>query len=188
MDRREYLKLVGAASVGVVLPGCTPTDVEKARTVTARTGPDGTFSDYDLQFFGPSEFQVVRLLADVIIPADDRSGSASEARVPEFIDFTAWDRERYRVPLRGGIAWLNQACRDSFGADFASCTDEQRLEMAERLAWPEVAADDDAPGVAFFSLMRDMTASGFYSSRMGMEDLGYMGNVAIPEWTGCAES
>ena len=185
MDRRDYLKLMGIAAVGVTLPGCAPTDVEKARTVTARQEPDGTFADYALQFLTAAEFEDVAILADIIIPADDVSGSATDARVPEFIDFTLWDRPIYRTPFRGGLAWLNQACRDAFGTPLAACSETDRLAMAERLAWPEVAAEEDAIGVAFFSLMRDFTASGFYSSRMGVDDLGYMGNVAIAEWKGC---
>jgi hypothetical protein len=187
MDRREYLKLIGVGAVGATLPGCAPSEVEATLETTAAREPDGTFRNYAFRYFTEPEVQTVRILVDMIIPADGRSGSATDARVPEFIDFTAWDRESLRVPLRGGLAWLNSACLKSYQASFADCTDAQRRAMLERIAWPDVASDLDAPGVTFFNLIRDMTASGFFSSEMGVKDLGYMGNVAMPSWTGCQD-
>ncbi|MFT4603545.1 MAG: gluconate 2-dehydrogenase gamma chain [Rhodothermales bacterium] len=189
MDRREYLKLLGAASVGATLPGCAPSDeTERAARVAAGLDPldpPGDFAGYEPRFFTPAEFETVRLLADIIIPADATSGNASSARVPEFIDFTAWDRETFQVPLRGGLAWTDEACRRSYGSRFAECSIDARMDMVERLAWPKSAADEDAPGVTFFTLMRDMTASGFYSSEIGMTDVGFRGNQAIAVWKGC---
>ena len=189
MDRREYLKLLGAASVGATLPGCAPADeTERTARVAASldpVDPPGDFAGYEPRFFTPAEFETVRLLADIIIPADGVSGSATSARVPEFIDFTAWDRETFQIPLRGGLAWTDEACRRAYGSRFAECGAADQMLMVERLAWPNSAAPEDAPGVTFFTLMRDMTASGFYSSEIGMMDVGFRGNQAIAEWKGC---
>jgi gluconate 2-dehydrogenase subunit 3-like protein len=186
MDRREYLKLVGVATVGSAIPGCTPEDITQAAAVAGSRLPDGTFAEYAYRFFTPPEMDTIRMLADLIIPADERSGSASDARVPEFIDFTAWDRETLQIPLRGGLAWLDNTCRKSFESRFTECTPEERLSVLDRIAWPDVAEDVDGPGVAFFNLIRDMTASGFFSSEMGVRDLGYMGNTAVAQWNGCS--
>lgn len=188
MDRREYLKLVGVAAVGASLPGCSPAEVEATLQTTAGREPDGSFRDYAFRFFNEHEQETLRVLVDMIIPTDERSGSATEARVPEFIDFTAWDRESLQVPLRGGLAWLDSACRRAYEKPFADCTVREREAMLERIAWPDVAELVDAPGVAFFNLARDMTASGFFSSKMGVEDLGYLGNVAVANWTGCQDA
>ncbi|NNE70999.1 MAG: gluconate 2-dehydrogenase subunit 3 family protein [Rhodothermales bacterium] len=187
MDRREYLKLLGAASVGVTLPGCAPQAPASAEgpAGSESTDPPGDFEGYAPQFFTAAEFQTIRVLTDIIIPADAVSGSASQAKVPEFIDFTAMDREQLQVPLRGGLAWTDEACRRSFGNRFTECSGEEQIQIVERIAWPDAADEQDLPGVSFFTLLRDMTASGFYSSAMGMEDVGYRGNEAVAVWTGC---
>ncbi|MFT5142339.1 MAG: gluconate 2-dehydrogenase gamma chain [Rhodothermales bacterium] len=194
MDRREYLKLLGVASVGVALPGCSPAETGEqgaagaSLTRVAKLGdPPGDFSGYTPRFFSESEMNTLRVLVDIIIPADEHSGSATDARVPEFIDFTAWEHESFRVRLRGGMAWLDIACQKTFASPFAECSEQNRIAMVDRIAWPDVAAEEDSAGVAFFSLARDMTMSGFYSSKLGVQDLGYMGNTAIPVWTGCTE-
>lgn len=188
MDRREYLKILGAASVGATLPGCAPSPSTVPATgegTLANGDPAGDFANYEPRFFNPREFETVKALVDIIIPRDEVSGSATDARVPEFIDFTATDREPFQVRLRGGLAWTDEACRRSYGQRFFECTPEDQIRMVERLAWPESAAEADAPGVAFFTLLRDMTASGFYSSAIGMEDVGFRGNQPVAVWIGC---
>jgi Gluconate 2-dehydrogenase subunit 3 len=195
MDRRKYLKLLGVASVGAALPGCSPAETAgqnpagASLTRLANVGdPAGDFAGYIPRFFSESEMKTLRVLVDMIIPADEHSGSATDARVPEFIDFTAWEHESMRVRLRGGMSWLNIACQKTFANPFAEGSEQDRMAMLDRIAWPDTAAEEDSAGVAFFSLARDITMSGFYSSKLGVQDLGYMGNTAIPEWTGCSEA
>jgi gluconate 2-dehydrogenase gamma chain len=130
----------------------------------------------------------VRTLVDYIIPRDARSGSATDAKVPEFMDWLLADKESSessKVSMRGGLAWINQESRKRFGRSFVSATDAQRRQILDQIAWPGKAPATLSQGVAFFNRMRDFTASGFFSSAMGWQDLQYIGNVSNPGWSGC---
>jgi len=136
-------------------------------------------------FFSAEEWRTVRLLADMIIPRDDRSGSASDAGVPEFIDFIVNDQARLQQPIRRGLTWLDARSYVEFGKPFAEGSEAERMHMLDSIAWPDKATPALAPGVEFFSRFRDLTASGFWSSPMGVADLQYMGNTVVVQWDGC---
>jgi hypothetical protein len=132
----------------------------------------------------------VRLLADLIIPRDQRSGSASDAGVPEFMDYLMADHDtspEARTAMRGGLAWIDGECRRRFGKRFIDCVDRERTGLLDEIAWPARARPEMSHGVAFFSSFRDLTASGFWSSEMGVKDLRYQGNTFVPQWTGCPD-
>lgn len=135
------------------------------------------------KFFTPHELQTVTVLSDIIIPADERSGSASQAGVPAFIEFMMKDQPRQQTPMRGGIRWLDNTCVKRYGKPFVQCTKTQQIDMVEQIAYPKLAKPDMTQGAAFFSMMRNMTATGFYTSQMGIKDLGYMGNTPN-QWNG----
>ena len=144
------------------------------------------------KFFTAHEWATVRVLSDQVIPADERSGSATDALVPEFIDFILDDplaepreRESLQTRVRGGLAWLDRECRGRFSKAFVECAGSERTAVLDDIAWPEKAPAERAPGAAFFTLFRDLVASGFWSSRMGVEDLRYTGNTFVAEWKGC---
>lgn len=140
------------------------------------------------RFFTAHEWKTVRLLSDYIIPRDARSGSATDAKVPEYMDYLLAEKsepEEDRVAMRGGLAWLDEYTRGRFGVSFAAATDAQRRAVLDDIAFPSRAARELSPGVAFFSMFRDMTASGFFSSAIGWQDLRYVGNTFVPEWRGC---
>jgi len=187
MKRRESLKLLALASLAGVLPGCTPSDVEKVAEKVAAAAADG-LENRDPTILNQHEFDTVRLLADYIIPRDEHSGSASDAYVPEFIDFMMEDLPELRTPLQNGLAWLDNFCRAEHDKPFLQCTEIEQRSLLDGIAYPNEVADDMKEGARFFSQMRNLTATGFFSSKMGMEDLKYMGNMARPEWTGCPES
>ena len=128
------------------------------------------------KFFTPHEWRTVRLLADYIIPRDERSGSATDAGVPEFMDFIMTDRPSERLPMRGGLRWLDNQCRDQYNAPFADCSDTQRMSLLDRIS---------AANAEFFVAFRDLTATGFWTSKLGIADLRYIGNTVVHEWTGC---
>lgn len=128
-------------------------------------------------FFTPAELKTVTVLGDIILPADAKSGSASQAGVPAFIEFTMKDQPSYQTPIRGGLRWLDNKCRSRYGQAFAACTKEQQIDMVEQIAYPEKVKPDMAQGAAFFSQMRNLVVTGFYTSKMGIADLGYVGNV-----------
>ncbi len=174
------MKLIVATPFVAGLACRNAADVSSMASVT-----DSVFSDYTPQFFTESEIRTIRVLADMVIPADERSGSASDAFVPEFIDFTVNDRPSLQTPVRGGLHWLDATCHRRFGAVFSECSEADRVAMLEDIAWPEAAPEEYRPGVTFFNTFRDIVASGFWSSRMGIEDLAYMGNGAHASWDGC---
>ena len=194
LDRRDALKLLGLmAAAPTFSVACSSEDVQQARNrqpQSATTQPNP--QEYDRQLFTDHEFETVRVLADWIIPADDRSGSASDAGVPSFIDFILTDeklsdREEQQTAFRGGLAWIDYECIDRHGAPFVECNEKQQQALLDDIAWPEAADDAMRPGVRFFNSLRDLTASGFFSSKMGMEDLQYQGNRYVAEWTGCPD-
>lgn len=155
-------------------------------TFTIDRTPDELKREHKLlseTFFDEHEMKTIRLLADIIIPKDETSGSASDAKVPEFIEFIVKDMPHHQTPMRGGLKWLDLQCMKRFDADFASCSSTQQIEIIDEIAYPEKAKPELAQGVAFFNLMRDLTACGFFTSEIGIKDLGYMGNRAN-QWDG----
>jgi hypothetical protein len=143
--------------------------------------------DYAPGFFSEHEYETLSILVDLIIPRDERSGSATDAGVPEFIDFTVTDRPYMQIPIRGGLAWIDVQCRKRFGKPFAECEAAQQTALLDDIAWPDRAAPEMSHGVEFFSQLRDLTASGFFSSEIGVEDLQYIGNTFVAEWTGAPQ-
>ena len=137
------------------------------------------------EFFTDHEYETVSILVDLIIPADDRSGSATDAGVPEFMDFMLIDQPALQRPMRGGLAWLDHHSRKRYEKAFSACDDTQRRAVLNEIAWPDGATPVVSQGVAFFNSFRDLTASGFWSSKVGVDDLQYIGNTFVREWTGC---
>lgn len=154
-----------------------------ARTARDRVARRGV--PYAPEFFTDHEWALVRILVDLIIPADERSGSATHAGVPEFMDFMMIDRPSRQESMREGLAWFDAEARRRFGAAFADCTRDRQTAILDDIAWPDRAPDGYEDAVAFFNSFRDLTASGFWSSRIGVDDLQYMGNTFVPEWEGC---
>ena len=141
-------------------------------------------------FFTAHELATVRVLANYVIPKDERSGSATDAKAPEFMDLMLADKETSegaKVAMRGGLAWIDQESRNRFGKNFIAATDAQRRQILDDIAWPKKARPELSQGVSFFNRFRDATASAFFSSSMGWQDLRYMGNVFNPNWNGCPQ-
>jgi hypothetical protein len=178
LTRREAVQAV-ATTIGAF----TWTSVDVERAVTAmRAAPAQAFQP---KFFAPAEWNTVRILVDLIIPRDARSGSATEAGVPEFMDYMVGENTSMQTPIRGGLAWLDIESRERFGKTFVDASDTERRALLDDIAWPARTRPELSHGAAFFSRFRDLTASGFWSSEMGTRDLRYLGNTAVPEWTGC---
>lgn len=179
----------GTVGAGLLLQ-CKPGEKEKAPTAANDLNYDRTAEEkareknlMSEKYFDDHEMKTISTLCDIIIPKDEVSGSATEAGVPDFIEFMAKDRPEYQTPLRGGIKWLDLQCMRRFDADFASCQPGQQIEMVDEIAFPEKAKPEMKAGVAFFNTMRDLTACGFFTSKMGLKDLGYMGNQPN-QWNG----
>jgi hypothetical protein len=118
----------------------------------------------------------ISVLADIIIPRDEVSGSASDAKVPEFIEFIVKDMPDHQTPMRGGLRWLDLQSNRRFGKNFRDGSQAEQTALVDEIAYPKKAKPGMEQGVAFFSLMRNLTASGFYTSEMGVKDIGYEGN------------
>ena len=192
MERRDALKLMALMAAAPTFSfACTGEDGAPAAASAGLEGTTQPGPDYETQFFTDHEMRTVRLLADMIIPADERSGSASDARVPEFIDHVMTDEllgnpEPRQTAMRGGLAWIDYQCLERFDALFVDCADDERTALLDDIAWPDAAPEGMEPGVAFFNSFRNLVATGFFSSKMGVEDLGYVGNTAT-DWTGCPD-
>ena len=190
ISRRDALKLAAVAPLAGVAKSPELERVEKF--MASITAPQNQQQAYVPKFFTAKEWRTVRVLADYVIPRDDKSGSATDARAPEYMDFVLNDEltnENNRIAMRGGLAWLDTECRKRFdGKTFILATDAERRQVLDDIAYPRKAKPEHAYGVTFFNRFRDMTAAGFYSSKMGWDDLRYMGNVAIPVWNGCGDA
>jgi gluconate 2-dehydrogenase gamma chain len=194
MSRRSALASMGSFSLLGALD-LMPAQVERALSAmealeSPASSPGSQPAPYTPKFFTASEWRLVRMLSDYVIPRDAKSGSATDAKVPEYMDFLLADREASessKVSMRGGLAWLNLETRRRHGVTFVSATDAQRRGILDDIAWPAKASPEVSQGVAFFTRFRDLTASGFFSSQMGWKDLDYIGNVSLPAWNGCPE-
>lgn len=186
-DRRDMLRLLASAPLAA---GFAWTDAEantayglaQAAQQAAATG-----TPFTPKFFTPHEWATVRVLVDLIIPKDERSGSATDAGVPEFMDFIVIDQPARQTAMRGGLAWLDLECQSRVDKMFVDCTGAERAAVLDAIAWPQRARPEHRHGVAFFNSFRDLTATGFWTSRMGIEDLQYMGNRSVARWNGCPE-
>ena len=207
VDRRSALKAMAAAAAVPVLGTFEATEEQLLRAREAAESAvlaEMQGAQFAPKFFTSHEYRTVRVLVDYIIPRDDRSGSATDAGVPQYLDFVLSDqtpppgppnptRRFYVAPtaaqinVRGGLAWLDTECARRFGAGktFLTSSDTQRRQVLDDIAWPAKARPELSHGVAFFTRMRDMTAAGFFSSKMGVQDLRYMGNIPMAGWNGC---
>ena len=186
MNRRESLKAlgIGTLSAGVLLDACkTKEDKAAGSTTDKPENTDRQVSEIERdknllseKFFTTAEMATITVLADIIIPKDDRSGSASDAKVPEFIEFIVKDIPEHQLPMRGGLRWLDMQCLNRYSKPFVNCTAKEQIEMVDEIAYPDKAKPTMVQGVAFFDRMRSLTASGFFTSKIGIDDLGYVGN------------
>jgi gluconate 2-dehydrogenase gamma chain len=186
MDRRESLKalVIGSLSAGAMVTACN----EEGKTVNkedkkAAGGYGRTMEEAERDkklnaetFFTAAEFTTIGILVDIIIPKDEHSGSATDAGVPDFIEFMVKDQPQYQTPLRGGLRWLDVFSLKSHGKIFSESSQEQRIAIVDQIAYPEKAKPAYSQGVNFFTTMRNLTATGFFTSKVGINDLGYAGN------------
>lgn len=188
MSRRDLLKLAAVTPLAAV--SASPEMERVERFMATLTEEQQAFTP---KYFTAKELRTVRVLADYVIPRDDRSGSATDARAPEYMDFVLSDAvltsDANRIAFRGGLAWLDNEFRKRFdGKTFLTATDAERRQVLDDIAYPRRARPEMAVGVAFFNRFRDLTAAGFFSSSMGWRDLQYMGNVFNPGWNGCPKA
>lgn len=193
MDRRKSIKalMIGTVGAGVFVEACTSADKKNIASSADAALADRMLEEKaylakiekEPKFFTEHEMATITVLGDIIIPKDDVSGSASEAKVPEFIEFIVKDMPSHQTPLRGGLRWLDLHCYKLYEKAFVNLTAAQQLSVVDSIAYPNKAPKELAQGVAFFNSMRDLVTTGFYTTEMGVKDLGYVGN-APNQWNG----
>lgn len=193
MKRRDSLKFIGVGSItaGLFLEACKTDGSDANPSATANNAADPDIltagrEAFEIErdkkllsetFFTPDEMATIAVLADIIIPKDEVSGSATDAGVPDFIEFIVKDLPEHQTPMRGGLRWLDMECYGRFEKAFVDCSPEQRLQVVDDIAYPNKAKPEMGQGVAFFNRMRDLTATGFYTTEIGFADIGYKGNT-----------
>ncbi len=183
MDRRKSIKamILGTVSTAVLVEAC-----KSSATTVAEVNMDDRMQeekDYlvkvkaEPNFFTEHEMATITLLSDIIIPKDAVSGSATDAKVPEFIEFIVKDMPDHQVPMRGGLKWLDLHSYKKHAKAFTECSSKEQIGIIDEIAYPQKAAPELAQGVSFFNKIRDLVTTGFYTAEIGVKDLGYMGNV-----------
>jgi hypothetical protein len=199
MDRRKSLKsiLLGGVASGLAVHGCNPKPAETAdelvfteKYIYGRT-PKEKKLDEELrakEFFNQHEMDTINVLCNLILPAVEGTGSILDAEVPELIEFMAKDIPELQTPLRGGLMWLDHKCNTDFNLMFKSASEEQQKSILDTIAYPDVTIPEEEHPleIQFFSLMRNLTLTGYYTSKTGIEELGYKGNMPNV-WNGVPE-
>jgi gluconate 2-dehydrogenase gamma chain len=198
MKRRDNIKLLlaGGLATGITTAeSCKNEESGQSSSISVAKNP--TIGQYgrteselkhDVKvlaetFFTAEEYKTVSVLSDIIIPKDETSESATEAGVPDFIEFMMKDQPNQQLPMRGGLQWLNNQCQSRYQKPFSECSNIEQIAIVDLIAYPEKASPEMKPGVKFFNLMRNLVATGFYTSQIGVKDIGYKGNVPN-EWDG----
>lgn len=188
IDRRDLLKVLSAAvPAAALLPAGAARAAENSMPgMAAPAAPAAAPGAYKPTTFDAHQYRTIEVLSDIIVPADERSGSATQAGVPEFIDQSLGFHGGNQLDaIRGGITWLDMESNRASGHDFIDASDAEKKQLLDRIAYPKTAAPEDAAGVIFFNAMRNAVLGAFYSSKMGVQDLPYLGNQMLPEWNGC---
>lgn len=187
MDRRESLKsmFVGTLAGGLVVQGCAPEDKEVAapaktdqngygRTKEEKARDEKLLSEV---FFQPHELETLAVLCDIILPSNAQFPSATAVGVPDFMEFIVKDLPYHQLPIRGGLMWLDNRSNKQFQKVFKACSIEQQKSICDEIAFPERKDPALQAGIKFFSLVRNLTLTGYYTTKEGIEDLGYKGNT-----------
>ena len=189
ITRRAALRIVTSAPFAAALVW-TPAEAQQARdrTDAARRRTAKRAPPFKPKFFTAHEYATVTVLVDLIIPRDERSGSATDAGVPEFMDFMMVDQPLRQVSMRGGLALIDRLSETRVGKRFVNGSEAQRRQVLDEIAYTSNTDPGLSHAVAFFSSFRDLTASGFWSTKMGVQDLQYQGNTFVAEWEGCPDA
>ena len=188
ISRRDILKTLAVSAAGGSVLGIIPAKAaEFAHQAVRNEKAASPAGKYTPKYFSAHQYEMLTNLCDTIIPKDEKSGGAVEAGAPEFIDLLASENEDFQLILGGGLMWLDETCADRYSTPFLDCKLEQRKEILDLIAFRKNAKADPSlsQGVAFFSFLRKATCDGFYTSKIGIADLQYIGNTSLREFPGC---
>ena len=204
IERREMIRLIGIAAVAATFPGFRQWAFACSHEMATGTAAAVASGSYKPLFFSPEQYKLIEHLAEMIIPTDDTAG-AKEAGVAEFIDFMVANRvpvshhaelsedslisvgAEIQLEWIEGINWLNAHSKYQFGQEFLDCSNEQQVQILETLAYKAKFIPATEAGRDFFQMMKDYTAAGYYTTKVGLESLGYPGlRTAWPKMPGCS--
>tara|TARA_R110000868_G_scaffold131361_2_gene341385 strand:+ start:29630 stop:30343 length:714 start_codon:yes stop_codon:yes gene_type:complete len=189
MDRRKSIKsiILGGVAGGLAINGCKPND----NNIQQEIIPEATENHFGRtpeekelinelnaeQFFNSHEKKTITVLANLIVPDDDQ-GTIIDAGVTEFIEFMAKDYPPFQSTLRGGLMWLDHECNSLFETEFIFAEEQKQKQILDKIAYPDIKTPENKRPleVQFFSLMRNLTLTGYFTSKVGIADLGYKGN------------
>jgi gluconate 2-dehydrogenase gamma chain len=187
VSRRGLFHILGAASATAAFA-----ETQAHLPAPAHAGSTAAVVKvFERRIFDVRQFETLRVVSDLIIPADSQSPAASAALVPEFIDdwivFRAEQdgHDRLKAEVVGGLVWLDRESNRLFQKDFAKAAPDQQKQILDRIAWPARANKEDSQYAEFFSTLRDLVVSGYFSSKPGVAYLPYLGNTVVAEWKGC---
>ena len=188
ITRRDILRTLTVGAVGgsvlQVIPAKAAEYIHQMVHKEKATAPAGSYTP---KYFSATQFATLVALCDMIIPKDEKCGGAVEAGAPEFIDLLTSENEKFQLRLGGGLSWLDNYSTDHYGKVFVDCAPEQKKEILDLIAFRKNAKQDPSlsQGVSFFAFLRNMTCDGYYTSKIGIADLGYIGNTSPREFPGC---
>src|SRR5436189_1781464 len=187
ISRRDVLRTLAVTAAGSVLQIIPAEAAEYVHQMVHKEKAAAPAGTYTPKYFSASQYATLLFLCDTIIPKDEKSGGAVEAGAPEFIDLLTSENPEFQLKLGGGLFWLDGTCTDRYGKVFMECARDQKKEILTLIACGKNAKKDASlsQGVAFFSFLRNLTCDGFYTSKIGIADLQYMGNTVVREFLGC---
>jgi len=188
VSRRTVLKSLSTGIVaGSVLRVIPLEAAEYAHHVIDQEKADDKSGAYVPKFFDAHQYKTLQSLCETILPTDADSGGAMEAGAPEFIDLLTSENDHYQTVLASGLKWLDATCTSRFGKAYLDCAPEKQKEILDLIAYRKNAAQDEGlkDAVDFFSFLRNFTADGFFTSKIGIKYLGYKGNTFLTEFPGC---
>jgi hypothetical protein len=187
ISRRDILRTLAVTAAGSVLQVIPAEAAEYVHQMVHKEKAAAPAGAYTPKYFSPAQYATLQFLCDAIIPKDEKSGGAVEAGAPEFIDLLTSENPEYQLKLGGGLFWLDAACTDRYDKVFMQCAPEQKKEILDLIAYRKNGKKDPSlsQGVAFFSFLRNVTTDGFYTSKIGIADLQYIGNTSLHEFPGC---
>lgn len=188
VSRRAILKSLGTSVVaGSVLRVIPVEAAEYAHHAIEAEKAEDKAGGYVPKYFDAPGYKTLQTLCEAIIPADADAGGAIEAGAPEFIDLLTSENDDYQAVLGGGLKWLDGACTRRYGNPFVDCTQAQQKEVLDLIAYRKNAEKDVSlkEAVEFFAFLRNFTADGYFTSKIGIRYLGYKGNTFLPEFPGC---
>jgi len=188
ISRRDILRTLATGVAGGAVLQVIPAHAAAfAHTAVAAEKAASATGQYMPKYFSAAQYATIVSLCDSIIPKDDHSGGAVDAGAPEFIDLLTSENDDFALRLGGGLMWLDNYCMEHHGNAYMQCTPAQQKAMLDAIAFRANAKKDPelSQGVAFFAFLRKMTCDGFYTSKIGIDDLQYIGNVPRPNFPGC---